>query len=48
MLGEDNNYKISNFSNVTTHRYFSISVDEHSMLENEIKKHTSEGYRAPE
>ncbi|EAR93555.2 tyrosine kinase domain protein (macronuclear) [Tetrahymena thermophila SB210] len=45
LLGEDNNYKITNFSYVTTHR---IQNDDFASLQNEIKKNTTEGYRAPE
>ncbi|KAL4480308.1 hypothetical protein ABPG74_020824 [Tetrahymena malaccensis] len=45
LLGEDNNYKITNFSYVTTHR---IQNDDYASLQNEIKKNTTEGYRAPE
>ncbi|KAL4506029.1 hypothetical protein ABPG72_013790 [Tetrahymena utriculariae] len=45
LLGEDNNYKITNFSYVTTHR---IQNDDYASLQNEIKQNTTEGYRAPE
>ena len=46
LLGEDNSYKIYNFGNVTTHRV--STREESASMENEIKRHTTEGYRAPE
>jgi len=48
LLGEDHNYKLVNFSHVTTHRYSTIKSDELEFIAAEIKKHTCEGYRAPE
>lgn len=46
VFGEDNNYKICNFGHVTTHKV--ILKEECALLDNEIKRHTKEGYRAPE
>lgn len=48
LLGEDHNYKLVNFSHVTTHRYSTIQSDELEFIATEIKKHTCVGYRAPE
>ncbi|EGR28559.1 protein kinase domain protein, partial [Ichthyophthirius multifiliis] len=48
LFGEDNNYKIGNFQNVTTHQYQSISSDEFASVDQEISKNSSEGFRAPE